>query len=92
MTKRTLTKATLRRMINEEKARLAETLELGLAHPSDAPAKTKEVDASKLAGSLEACMDHYKACKIKEAQLIKQLKKIQEAKRLLKKRILNNLD
>lgn len=91
MSKR-LTKSTLRRMINEEKARLAETLELGLSHPSEAPAKTKEVDAKKLADTLEACMDHYKACQIKEAQLVKQLKKIQEAKRLLKKRIIGNLD
>lgn len=89
---RKLTRASLRKMINEEKARLAETLELGLAHPEDAPAKTKEVAADKLAGTLEACMDHYKACQIKEAQLIKQLKKIQEAKRLLKKRIVSNLD
>lgn len=91
MSKR-LTKSTLRRMINEEKARLAETLELGLSHPSEAPAKTKEVAAEKLADTLEACMNHYKACQIKEAQLVKQLKKIQEAKRLLKKRIIGNLD
>lgn len=89
---RKLTKSSLRRMINEEKARLAETLELGLSHPSDAAAKTKEVSADKIAGTLEACMDHYKACQIKEAQLIKQLKKIQEAKKLLKKRILSNLN
>ena len=88
---RKLTKQKLRRLINEERARLAETLELGLSHPEEAPAKTKEVDASKLADTLEACMDHYKACQIKEAQLVKQLKKIQEAKRLLKKRIISNL-
>ena len=89
---RRLTKASLRRMINEEKARLAETLELGLSHPSEAPSKTKEVAADKMAGTLEACMDHYKACQLKEPQLIKQLKKIQEAKKLLKQRILSNLN
>ena len=87
-----LTKSRLRQLILEEKARIAETLELGLSHPDEAPAKTKEVKAEKLASTVQSCVNHYKACQIKEAKLIEQLKKIQEAKRLLKKRILSNLD
>ena len=87
-----LTKTKLRQIILEEKARLAETLELGLSRPEEVSSKTREVSADKLADSLEACMDHYKACKLKEAKLIKQLKKIQEAKKILKQRILSNLN
>ncbi len=87
-----LTKSRLRQLILEERARISETLELGLSHPEEAPAKTKEVKAEKLASTVQDCIDHYKACQLKEAKLVEQLKKIQEAKRLLKKRILNNLD
>ena len=88
---RKLTTATLRRIIAEERARLNETLEMGLSHPSEAPKRTREVDAHKYAGTLEACMDYYKMCKLKEEKLIKQLRLVQEAKRRLKKKMLRNL-
>jgi hypothetical protein len=87
-----ITPSLIRKMIQEEKQRLNETLELGLKHPSEAPKRTREVDANKYASTLEACMDHYKACKLKEAKLRRELKKIQETKRLLKAKLIKNLD
>ena len=86
-----LTPRVLRRIIAEESAKLNETLEMGLKHPSEAPKRTKEVDASKYADSLEACMDYYKMCCIKEEKVLKHLKVIQEAKRRLKKKMISKL-
>ncbi len=86
-----LTPRVLRRIIAEESAKLNETLEMGLKHPSEAPKRTKEVDAHKYADSLEACMDYYKMCCIKEEKVLKHLKVIQEAKRRLKKKMISKL-
>lgn len=92
MTKRKrITRETLRRLVREEQRRLDETLELGLSHPSEAPKRTREVDADKFASTLEQTIDYYKLCKLKEAKLIRDLKKIQEAKQKLKAQILNNI-
>tara|TARA_Y100000592_G_C5283278_1_gene227308 strand:+ start:157 stop:438 length:282 start_codon:yes stop_codon:yes gene_type:complete len=89
--RRKLTVETIRRIIKEEKARLNETLEMGLSHPSEVSKRTKEVGADKLADTLEACINHYKACNLKEAKLRRQLKKIQETKRRLKRKMKKNL-
>ena len=86
-----LTNRVLRRLIAEERARLNETLEMGLKHPSEAPKRTREVQADKMASTLEDCVDYYKACKLKEAKLMEQLAFVQEAKRRLKKRLLSKL-
>jgi len=86
-----ITRETLRRLVREEQLRLDETLELGLSHPSEAPKRTREVDADKFASTLEQTIDYYKLCKLKEAKLIRDLKKIQEAKQKLKAQILNNI-
>ena len=86
-----LTPAVIRRLIKEEKARLNETLELNLKHPSDAAKKTREVDATKYADTLSQCMDYYQMCKLKESKLIEELKTLQEVKRELKKRLLHNI-
>jgi len=86
-----LTPRVLRKLIIEESARLNETLEMGLKHPSEAPKRTREVDAHKFADTLESCLDYYKMCCIKEEKIIKQLKKLKEAKRRLKKKMLRNL-
>ena len=87
-----LTRGIIQRLINEEKAKLLETLEQGAKTPSDAAKKTKEVDADKMADTLATDLDHYKAMKIHEEKLVKQLKAIREAKSLLKKRLLRNID
>ncbi len=88
---RKLTSKTLRRIIAEERARLNETLEMGLKHPSEAAKKTREVGADKYADSLAQCCDWYQMCKLKEAKLQKELQLVKEAKRRLKRRILKNI-
>ena len=89
--KRKLTPRILRKLIAEESARINETLEMGLKHPSEAPKRTREVDAHKYASTLETCVNYYKLCKLKEAKLIEQLRLVKEAKRRLKKRLLRKL-
>ena len=86
-----ITPATIRRLVREERARLNETLELKMSHPSDVAKKTREVDASGYADTLAQCMNYYQACKIKEAKMIEELKQLQEIKRELKKNILHNI-
>lgn len=86
-----LTGSILRKLIKEEKARLAETLELGKQSASEAAKCTKEVKAEKFAGTISSCVDYYKACSLKEEKILAQLAKLQEAKKLLKRQILNNL-
>ena len=87
-----LTRSILNKLINEEKLRLLETLEQGAKTPSDAAKKSREVSASKMADTLASDLDHYKAMKIHEERLVKQLKSIREAKARLKKRLLRNID
>tara|TARA_B100001094_G_scaffold318463_1_gene362089 strand:+ start:4059 stop:4337 length:279 start_codon:yes stop_codon:yes gene_type:complete len=86
-----LTPAVIRKLVREERARLNETLEMKLKHPSEAPKRTREVDATKYADTLAQCMDYYQMCKLKESKLIEELKKLQEVKRELKKRLLHNI-
>ena len=92
MKRRKLTNRVLKRLVREERQKLQETLELGLNHPSEAAKRTKEIDADKYAKTLEDAINHYKLMKLKEAKLKKQLQKIQETKRILKKRMLRDLD
>lgn len=89
--KKKLTPAVIRRLVREERAKLNETLEMKLKHPSDAAKKTREVDATKYADTLAKCMDYYQMAKLKEAKLVEELKRLQEVKRELKKRLLKNI-
>ena len=86
-----LTNEMLRRIIAEERQKLNETLEMGLSHPSEAPKKTREVDADQFADTLENCCNWYQMCKLEEAKLSKQLKIVQEAKKRLKRKILKSI-
>ena len=86
-----ITPATIRRLVKEERARLDETLELKMKHPSDVAKKTREVDASGYSDTLSKCMNYYQACKIKESAMIEELKRLQEVKRELKNRILKGI-
>ena len=81
----------IRRIVREERRKIMETLELGLSHPTEAPKKTKQVDAKDYAKSVTQCMDYYQLCKLKEAKLIKDLKRLQEIKRELKKRVIKGI-
>lgn len=86
-----LTKQILKNIIAEEKNKLLETLELKASRPEDVAKKTVVVDADKYAESLKKCIDYYKACKIKEEKAIKELKRLQEVKEILKRRIIKEL-
>jgi len=86
-----VTPQTIRRLVREERARLNETLELKLKHPSDVHKKVREVDATSYADTLSKCMNYYQACKIKESKMIEELKRLQEVKRELKSRILKGI-
>ena len=86
-----ITPDTIKRLVLEERARLDETLELKLKHPSDAANKTREVGPSDYAGTLSKCMNYYQACKIREEKMIEDLKRLQEIKRELKRRIINGI-
>tara|TARA_B100000700_G_C14452701_1_gene582380 strand:+ start:356 stop:592 length:237 start_codon:yes stop_codon:yes gene_type:complete len=50
-----------------------------------------EIDADELAGSLEKDIDHLKVLGIHEKKVIKKLRRIQEAKKRLKRRLLKKL-
>ena len=87
MSKVIIDKSELLNLVKKEKKKILEALELKLKHPSDAANATKEITADKFANTLEKCINQYKACQLKEAKLKDTLKKIQEAKSLLKKKI-----
>jgi hypothetical protein len=86
-----VTPSTIRRLVREESARLNETLELKMKHPSDVAKKTREVDASDYSDTLSKCMNYYQMAKLKESKLIEELKQLQEVKRELKHRILKGI-
>lgn len=86
-----LTPAVIRQLVIEERARLNETLELKQSHPSEAAKKTREVKATDYASTVSQCMDYYQMCKLKETKLIEDLKRVQEVKRELKKRLLKDI-
>ena len=91
MSNRKLTPNVLRKIIAEQSARLNETLEMGLSHPSEAPKRTREVGADKYASSLEQCCNWYQMCKLKESKLERELQLVKEAKKRLKTRILKTV-
>lgn len=86
-----LTPQLLRKMVLQEKRKVQETLELGDEEVEKAAAKTPEVDADDQANTLEKDVDFLKALKIQERKYAVKLKRIQEAKTKLKRRILKKL-
>jgi hypothetical protein len=92
MTKvRKLTPAKLRSMVLRERKRLFESDPIlkGVEDPEKVDAD--EVEASEYAGSLEKDIDHLKALKVHERRIVKKLKRIQEAKKVLKRKLLKRL-
>ena len=79
----------LRLLVRQEARRLSETLEQGKGEAEDVNAK--EVEADDLANVLEKDLDHMKALKIKEIRLKRNLKKIVEAKKSIRTRIMKRL-
>jgi hypothetical protein len=85
---RTLTPSLLRKIVLEERAKLMEVLETGKEHPEDV--SPDETDADGYADTLEKDIDHYKALKIHEARLRRQLSKVSEAKVRVGRKIRKN--
>jgi len=85
-----LTESILKKLIMEEKQKLHETLEMKQTHPSKV--KAREVKVDGFADTLEAKIDHYKAMKLHESELMQQYIKLREARIQLKKRLLNELN
>ena len=81
----------IKEMVREERQRMNETLELKASHPSQVIKKVKEVEASDFADSLSKCMNYYQACKIKESKMIEELKRLQEVKKELRRRIIKGI-
>ena len=86
-----LTPSMLRRLVLEEKARMQEVLETGLEDSEKVADDADEVDADKQADTLAKDIDYVKALQIKERALRKQLKRITEAKKKLRTRIVRKL-
>lgn len=86
-----LTPALLRKMIQEEKKSIKETLETGESDPVKAAEETEEVEAEDMANVLAKDIDHLKVLKIQEAKLRSKLAKVEKAKHLLRKRVIKNI-
>lgn len=85
-----LTPDVLKTMIVQEAKKLQnETLELGAKHPSKV--RAVEVDADGYASTLEKKIDHLKVLKLHEANLLRQLKKIREAREKLSKLLVDGI-
>ncbi len=85
-----LTPKLLRQMVIAEKRKLQkEVLEQEKEEAEDIEAK--EIEADGYASALEKDIDHLKVLKIKESKLKRELLKIHEAKKLLKRNIKKNI-
>ena len=80
-----LTPRVIRKMIQEERRNIKETLEQGKEESEKIDAE--EVEASDLATALEKDLDHLKALKISESKIRKTLSKILGKKRNLLKKL-----
>ena len=80
----------LRSLVIQERRKLQrEVLEQGVEDSEKV--KAEEVEADGYAGSLEKDIDHMKVLQIKEDRLKKQLRKIMESRKILRKRIIKKL-
>ena len=93
MAKRTkLTPKLLRKIVLEERERiLNETDPIEAGIDDGAKVRPDEKDADQQQDTLAKDIDHMKALKIEEARLVKRFKKIREAKKRLKNRVIKQL-
>jgi hypothetical protein len=81
----------LRKLVFEEKKRMRENF--GDEEPVEKTAKdTEEVEADDLADSIEQDIDWMKALKIKESSLRRKLRRVNEAKKRLRRRVIKKLN
>lgn len=90
---RKLTPAILRKIVLEEKRKMMRETSDPVAAGVEDPEKVsaEEVDADDQAGTLEKDIDHMKALKIHEKQLRAKLRRIQEAKKRVRNRVIKRL-
>ena len=90
---RKLTPSLLRRMVLEEKKRMMRETSDPVAAGVEDPEKVsaEEADADELADTLEKDIDHMKALKIHERKLKRRLRRIAEAKKKIRSRVLHRL-
>ena len=90
---RKLTPSLLRKMVMQERKRImretSDPVSSGIVHPEKV--SPDEVDADKLADTLEKDIDHMKALKIHEKRLKKKLVRIAEAKKKIRTRVLRRI-
>ena len=84
-----LTPKMLKRMVLQEKTRLRETLEQGEEDSTKVDAE--EVDADEQADALEKDIDYIKVLKIEERKLRRKLRRVNEVKKKLRRRVLKKL-
>lgn len=85
-----LTPTLLRKLVLQEKRRIREALESGALEDVE-KVKAEEVEADEYADSLESDIDWMKALKITERRLKTKLKKVQENRLKLRKKITRKL-
>ena len=86
-----LTPRMLKKLVFEEKKRMLENF--GDEEPVEKAAKdTEEVEADDLADSIEQDIDWMKALKIKESSLRRKLRRVNEAKKRLRRRVIKKLN
>ncbi len=90
---RKLTPAILRTIVLQEKRRMMRETSDPVAAGIEDPEKVnaEETDADEYADSLEKDIDHMKALKVHEKKLRLKLKKIQEAKKRIRNRVVRKL-
>ena len=86
-----LTPSLLKKLVLQEKHRIMEVLETGEEDSEKLAKKTEEVDADELADSLANDIDYLKALKISEARLRRKLRKVNEARKKLRKKVVRSL-
>lgn len=89
---RKLTPSLLRKIVLEEKRRIIrenDPIEAGHEDPEKVDAE--ETDADEYADSIEKDIDFMKALKIQERKLKRKMKRIQEAKRIIRSRVTRRL-
>ncbi|HIL97224.1 MAG TPA: hypothetical protein EYG51_15105 [Pseudomonadales bacterium] len=89
---RKLTPQMLRRLVLSERRRIRETSDPIAAGIEDVEkVSADEVDADKFADTLEKDIDHLKVLKIQERKLFRTLKKVNSAKKRIKRRLLRKI-
>ena len=89
---RKLTPSLLRKIVLEEKRRIikeSDPIESGIEDPEKVSAE--ETDAGEEADSISKDIDFMKALKIQERKLKAKMKRIQEAKRIIRSRVTRRL-